>query len=396
MNQSAATVLKDIVGRHGVTLLEDHRRCEACLRDTQLPRRDIIGLTAALKSGLPARILQHRASGLTAVAISNYAQRLAEDTGLDLDLARGALQAWAQGLDVKVSGPVGVSERHEEPNPDPPPAPAPARSPARSGWLAYLLVVQAAVLLVVQGYPDPFVTIATYVAGSLSILVAAMLLRGVQWVRWPAAALSVVVLLTAVGEWQTLATILERSGEQQLALVESQPPIIATGIFGIAGFVGALLWRPGARRRTGRLGRTHWIAVAVMLAALWCFLKLGVELGGAVSAVRTGFIFHEKFIWLWAECAVSLVLAWLAWSVLTGRRADLPHVLAAGLLVAGAILGAVYMVVALGFGGHDYWPWDPNLANIVGLVASLGVAGIVLHDWTHVRRTTPTAEKPIA
>jgi hypothetical protein len=44
MSRDVEGVLRDILVRHGTALLDDHRRFEACVRDSQLSPREIAGI----------------------------------------------------------------------------------------------------------------------------------------------------------------------------------------------------------------------------------------------------------------------------------------------------------------------------------------------------------------
>jgi hypothetical protein len=81
---------------HTWTIIGDF---EACIRDSHLAPREIAGIVAALKSGIPAQLPHFQASGLGADGISNYAARLAEERGLDAQLAQ-----FAQGVSLRASG----------------------------------------------------------------------------------------------------------------------------------------------------------------------------------------------------------------------------------------------------------------------------------------------------
>jgi hypothetical protein len=112
MNATVESILRDIVDRYGSALLDDHRRCESYIRDTQLAPKEIAGLVAAVKSGIPARFARFENAGLTAAAVSTYAARLSDETGLREDLARSSLEAWAYALRIDLAS---------RPPPPPPP-----------------------------------------------------------------------------------------------------------------------------------------------------------------------------------------------------------------------------------------------------------------------------------
>lgn len=109
MSGSVNEVLRGIVDRHGRVLLDDHRRCESCLRDSSLAPKEIFGLITALKAGIPKRIAAMPAVGDKGVA--NFAAELAETSGLSEQLALNSVTAWAFAL--RQQG-VATKEKEEE------------------------------------------------------------------------------------------------------------------------------------------------------------------------------------------------------------------------------------------------------------------------------------------
>jgi hypothetical protein len=114
MGHTAQEVLKDIIARHGRSLLKDRRRCEGCIRDAALSEREINGLMGALKAGIPARISEPGSTGLTPAALSTYASQLAEESGLDQELARWSVDCWAHALGVGIRGEPGADQRQQD------------------------------------------------------------------------------------------------------------------------------------------------------------------------------------------------------------------------------------------------------------------------------------------
>jgi hypothetical protein len=109
MSGSVSEVLRGIVDRHGRILLDDHRRCESCLRDSSLAPKEISGLIVALKAGIPRRIVAMPAVGDKGVA--NLAAELAEASGLSDQLALSSVTAWAFALRQQA---VGIDTNLEE------------------------------------------------------------------------------------------------------------------------------------------------------------------------------------------------------------------------------------------------------------------------------------------
>lgn len=111
MNQTpAAQALKEMVARHGhEALLQDMQRCETLLRDhCPQAKREIVALTEALKHRLPQRLASFSAASLSESTLSGLASHLSRRTGLQDDLSRWAVEAWAGALGL--STPAGRME----------------------------------------------------------------------------------------------------------------------------------------------------------------------------------------------------------------------------------------------------------------------------------------------
>lgn len=366
MSDNAKSILRDILVRHGHVLLDDHRRFEACLRDTRLPKKETAGLLAALKSGTPARFLQHQTSGLTAVAVSNYAKRLSDETGLDVDLARSSLQAWAYALQIDVSQPSYDGGQHKTKEEDleqdrkkqddavPPP-----HVGLRDGrWLVWLFAVQG--VLLVAGQSDRFfaVTLATYATGSLCILVGAMVLRRAGWIRWPALALCAAIVVLAIAGAQSPDDVLI-------------PTIVAAAVLSLPAVAGLLLWKAGTPQGD-RWTRKQTIAAVVLCAALWNICTFALLQDGVFTGLSIGLISHPRYVWHWLSLPFNLALVWLTWSTLTKAGTRLAPIVGVGLLGVCTILTVAALVTAQNYGGLNYVP--PFVPEAIAIVANLGAA----------------------
>lgn len=114
MSGSINEVLRGIVDRHGRILLDDHRRCESCLRDSSLTPKEISGLLGALKVGIPKRIAAVPSIGEKGVA--NFAAELSETSGLSEQVAQTSVQAWAFALRQQAAEITKEEEDKEEEN----------------------------------------------------------------------------------------------------------------------------------------------------------------------------------------------------------------------------------------------------------------------------------------
>ncbi|CAH1648945.1 hypothetical protein [Chelatococcus asaccharovorans] len=384
MSLSVESVLRDILVRHGTTLLGEQRRFEACIRDTHLSPREMNGVVAALKSGIPAHFQQFQSSGLTEIAIANYAKRLAEETGLNEELARTTLEAWARALRVDLpakgspQADAGPPKRSADRTAkDAPKTPEAAREDAtppsaavavpaassshRADWRVWLLVIIGFVLVAGQGYRFVAISIATYITGSFCIIAAALVLRQAAWVKWPAIALCSVTILLAISGLAILGV--------------PAPPLIIAGCLAVAGAIGLLLWRTEGLPPDNPVDR---VSVVVLLAALWRIFSLAVALGGIVFALTLGNPFHQRLLWLWLNLPVSLALVWLAWSVLSGRRMSLPRLFVTLLLAASVLLSVADLIALAADDPNVSLPYHLRIIPMVGILADLVVAALVI------------------
>ena len=105
MTRTISEVLRDIVDRHGRGLLEEPRRFESLLRDSTLANRDIAGLVAALKDGVPKRLYAFPKEALNQQTLTSIATELSERSGLRQDVAQGSVDAWLHALQLGKSVP---------------------------------------------------------------------------------------------------------------------------------------------------------------------------------------------------------------------------------------------------------------------------------------------------
>ncbi|HET7017775.1 MAG TPA: hypothetical protein VFI65_27885 [Streptosporangiaceae bacterium] len=120
MDDAVIGLLRDIIARYGIDVSENARRLENFLADLSKKRRlENAALIAAVKEGIPAELRAGGRPVIPGIAGDRFVQLLREHQGLDADVARWAVRAWAQALDV-----TGLRFR----------ASGPARRGARAGW----------------------------------------------------------------------------------------------------------------------------------------------------------------------------------------------------------------------------------------------------------------------
>jgi WD40 repeat protein len=86
-------------------LLSDPRRLAELVRERlgSERKREASFLNTVMQEGVPKRLLTMSAPSLTKTMISNYAKKVSEDTGQKEDIARWAIEAWMDGLGLKVA-----------------------------------------------------------------------------------------------------------------------------------------------------------------------------------------------------------------------------------------------------------------------------------------------------
>ena len=99
MNDLPRQKLREIVARHGPSIVEDPRRCEALLRDhLSAHRREANVLVSALEERVPQDIIAAPAGTPPAVLLARLSRRLADNLALDEEAARWAVGSWALAL----------------------------------------------------------------------------------------------------------------------------------------------------------------------------------------------------------------------------------------------------------------------------------------------------------
>ena len=85
--------LAELVGRFGLDLCNDARRCEALLRDVcNEHKREINALVSAARDGVGSELRQSSAGVPKELIIARLTKRLHENFGLAEDLARWAVE----------------------------------------------------------------------------------------------------------------------------------------------------------------------------------------------------------------------------------------------------------------------------------------------------------------
>jgi hypothetical protein len=99
MNEQPRQMLREIVARHGQTVVHNARRCEGLLRDySARHRREISVLVSALEEHVPEDLLGAPAGTPRAVLLKRLAHRLADNRALSEPAAAWAVNSWAFAL----------------------------------------------------------------------------------------------------------------------------------------------------------------------------------------------------------------------------------------------------------------------------------------------------------
>lgn len=143
--------LRQIMDRHGAALLNDNRRCESCLRDGGFSGREMAGLVAALKAGVPKRLTAIPAGTLTAKGVSSFAAELSDQSGLSDAVARSSVEAWAYALRVDGSAEAKLEKIEDKKLEDKKAGKtvAPAAEPKKPSLIEAILGVMALIVLVI-------------------------------------------------------------------------------------------------------------------------------------------------------------------------------------------------------------------------------------------------------
>ena len=113
MNDDARTQLQYIIGRYGISISEDARRCEAMLRDLCPEcKREIHALVNAIREDIPQELIRASEAIPKELFLTELSKRLCDNLGITVDLARWAVESWGTLLDFdrgEVFVPLGHS-----------------------------------------------------------------------------------------------------------------------------------------------------------------------------------------------------------------------------------------------------------------------------------------------
>ena len=101
MQDTVRIKLAELVGRFGLDLCNDARRCEALLRDVcGGHKREINALVSAAREGVGSELRQSSVGVPKELIVARLTKRLHENLGLAEDLARWAVESWAVALGI--------------------------------------------------------------------------------------------------------------------------------------------------------------------------------------------------------------------------------------------------------------------------------------------------------
>ena len=115
MDDAVIDLVRDIIARYGIDVSTNARRLENFLADLSKKRRlENAALVAAVKEGIPAELRASSGQAVPGLSGDRFVRLLREHQGLDANVARWAVRAWAQALDVtglRFRAPVPATER---------------------------------------------------------------------------------------------------------------------------------------------------------------------------------------------------------------------------------------------------------------------------------------------
>ena len=101
MNDQPRQKLREIVARHGQSIVQNARRCEGLLKDYAAQyRREVSVLVSALEEHVPLDLLAAPAGTPRRVLLARLAQRLSDNRALSEPAAAWAVNSWALALEL--------------------------------------------------------------------------------------------------------------------------------------------------------------------------------------------------------------------------------------------------------------------------------------------------------
>jgi hypothetical protein len=391
-------------------LLDDPRRLAELVRERlgAERKREAACLNTVMQEGVPKRLLAMSASSITSQMLDSYARALSDATGLKEDIARSAVEAWADGLGMTVTGP---------PKPPPPPQPKPskaaqdadrgvARIPAgtpvrRTGVRLIALVMAvwgAAILIYLVVAPWLFfdhgrviwLGLAMPLLGAASVLIAFRLVVISRAARaigdggigpagpssvlaWAAVAACSASALLCVWFAGYLVTDTNWSRPHTDALIALLFACVGTAVF--AGMIVALLRRRLAPSISA--GMTPVTVIAMLLLA-------GGLFGGWLFGLTVRREGIESASWFAANLPVALGM------IVIGARMQLTPSWAAPRQLVPAI-GAAGAVLYLG--DIAWWgstmDWEDWLFDLIGLATNLALLALAWRARTRAPAPEP-------
>lgn len=140
MNEQPRQMLREIVARHGQSVVHNARRCEGLLRDySARHRREVSVLVSALEEHVPQDMIAAPAGSPRAVLLKRLAHRLSDNRALSEPAAAWSVNSWALALGLISDDELKAVEGEEEV-----PAPVTRKAPAVAPADASSVVASAA------------------------------------------------------------------------------------------------------------------------------------------------------------------------------------------------------------------------------------------------------------
>lgn len=417
MELEAQLVLRNIIARHGRGLLENRPRCESCIRDTTLAKREINALVAALELGIPQQITARAPGSLTPAALSDFAAHLSDESGLDSDLAQQSVAAWAGALEV----PAEMPPRQEKRRGDTPPpreldlsmpadpetrAALPARTNLGNGLAAALLAVYGMAVVLGQVNFLIAVSIYFYLIGCACLLVAAALVRQPALGRWLGLGLGAFLIGNGIFAFNFVLGVHELMSPVAAVLIAFG---FFAGVACILILLVVLVVRPfqGRPRDGGSWEHEHALSSVLLAASLWGAWALSVSVGNVLFTEEASQAIYRKeyidlvgmvsgpaWFWSWIKFPIDLALSWVAWVGAAGWKPGLRRGLAMMLCVASAMAGAVDLGTWLTGEFAQYATLQGVAPEGISIVLSIAMAWFLWREG--VRKPGPRIENRTA
>jgi hypothetical protein len=144
-------------------------------------------------------------------------------------------------------------------------------------------------------------------------------------------------------------------------------------IMGAAAFVVLLRWKPDGSQAIQVPAAEHNAALVAMSASLAGLLLFCVALDGIARAISYSYVFDEYWTVPWLMAFTNILVLWLSWRVLIGKRPTLGRILVPILLAAMALAGPLHLFIMTHSDALSFPFVAPRLLVAAAQAAAAGV-----------------------